>query len=231
MKYIALTGHIATGKTAVAKALQAKGYILVSYTDYLKEIVAAALTSVGIRTSLDDILAEKERYRALIQAFGSVIGFDSGVPYLDDALYRSGWVNARVDARVVLDNVRTDDQAKIAEQYGFTVVELTASHPTRAARLQDAGKDTNAVFSTETHPIESGLSDEMVDMRISTDSATPEMLADFLASFPDDAPGDMQEDDEEDDEDEDPTFIFEGHPDDARTFLELATEPANDQAL
>lgn len=180
MKYIALTGQIASGKTAVAKALEARGYLLVSYTDLLKEYVAEALSAVGVNTSLRDILADKERYRALIQEFGTIIGFDEGGPnghYVHQAL--AAWARmGRPPA--VFDNVRTEAQAAAVEDYGFTVVQLKAHLGTRTERLRAAGKEPASVLLRERHPIEAGLADECIGMEITTDIATPEMVADFL---------------------------------------------------
>lgn len=210
MKYIALTGQIASGKTAVAQALEAQGYLLISYTNLLKEYVAEALTAVGIPTSLDTILDNKEQYRALIQEFGSVIGFDEGGRYVDEAM--GEWA-ARGKPKAVFDNVRSHAQARAIEDYGFTLVQLKAHIGTRTQRLRARGLHPASVLLRESHPIESGLNPEVVDLEITTDTSTPEMVADFLASYT------FFEEEEEEEYD-----AFEGHPDDAYTFEELADE-------
>jgi hypothetical protein len=217
VKYIALTGQIAAGKTAVAQALVARGYLLISYTDLLKQYVARALTAIGQPTTVEMILADKEHYRALIQEFGSVIGFDQGGAFVAEALAeweRLGWPLA------VFDNVRTDAQAASVQAYGFEVVELRATDYTRFTRLGSAGKDPYAVFTRAAHPIERGLSETVVDLEIITDISTPEMIADFLAEYtPFDA---VQPEENEpvaflDDEAERLYYAFEGHPDDAQS--------------
>lgn len=180
MKYIALTGQIASGKTAVAKALEAQGYLLISYTDLLKEYTVRALAGAGVHVTLDDILADKERYRGLIQELGTVIGFDEGGKFVNEAL--AEWVTLG-KPKAVFDNVRTESQAASVEDHGFTLVQLKAHSGTRTHRLRAAGKDPAHVLDRERHPIEAGLPDECVEMEITTDDASPEMIADFLASF------------------------------------------------
>lgn len=177
MKCIALTGRIATGKTAVAQELLTRGYLLVSLTDLLKEIVAHALSSVSVPTTLNDILADKERYRALIQEFGTVIGFDQGGVFLSSALEvwrESGWRNC------VIDNVRTDEQAEQAARAGFHVVRLVAHREERVRRLLADGKNPDSVLAREAHHIESGIADHLVDIQIETDHITPREIALFL---------------------------------------------------
>lgn len=216
MKYIALTGQIATGKTAVAQALVARGYLLISYTDLLKDRVAQALTNSGVQTSLADILADKEKYRGLIQEFGTAIGFDDGGKYVNEAL--AEWI-ALGKPKAVFDNVRTEAQAASVEDHGFVIVQLKAHRGTRTGRIRAAGKDAAKVFLREGHAIEAGLPEDCVDLEITTDVASPEMIADFLTDFTYyDWEGGALEDAVED------YYAFEGHPDDARTFEELANE-------
>lgn len=180
MKYIALTGKIGTGKTAVAKALEAKGYILVSYTDLLKTLLANALTAIGIPTTLDDILADKPCYRALIQEFGSVIGFDLGGEFIQTAL--QVWVE-QGKPPCVLDNIRTDAQAADVIDAGFDIVCLTASDHFRYDRIEATGANLYHTLEREQHAIEQGIDEAHIDLTLATDLATPEMIADFLAGL------------------------------------------------
>lgn len=201
MDYIALTGSIKSGKTTVARALEKKGYLLISYTDLLKEYVARALTGAGFPTQPSTILAHKEQYRALIQEFGTVIGFDQGGDFMSKAF--AGWDGHQ---RVVFDNIRTDEQAA-SLPLGFDIVRLEATHETRADRIRAEGDDPEQVLARESHHIESGISDDWVDLVVTTDIGTPEMVADFLATLV-----------------TDPYADFEGHPDTARDIEELANE-------
>jgi hypothetical protein len=212
VKYIALTGQIAAGKTAVAQALVAKGYLLISYTDLLKDYLARALTAIGQPTTVEMILADKEHYRALIQEFGTVIGFDQGGAFVSEAL--AAWEQAGLPP-AVFDNVRTDAQASAVQGYGFAVVALQASSYTRFTRLSSAGKDPYTVFTRASHPIEQGLSGDEVDLLLTTDLSTPEMIAAFLESYPDD--GDVTLTREYH-----PTFFLDDEAE--RAFEELANE-------
>jgi hypothetical protein len=217
MKYIALTGQIASGKTAVAKALEAKGYMLISYTDLLKKYTVKALAGAGFYITLEGILANKEVYRGLLQELGAVVGFDTGSTFVAEAL--AEWVSlGRPPA--VFDNVRTDAQADCIADYGFTVVELGAHLGTRTARIRAAGEEPARVLLRGNHPIERGISEEFVDMAITTDITTPNIIADFLASY------DYFDEDTDADDDDDPYASFDGHPDDARNIERLANGEA-----
>lgn len=181
MKLIALTGAIASGKSSVAEALVERGYLYVGHADYLKGIVAEAVSNYGVPLTVDEIKAHKAQYRTLLQEFGSAIGFDSG-DFIHDALYEAGWS----DQAAVIDNVRTDGQAQAAKSHGFKVVRLNVSDHTRYERLLSQGVDLFTALKQEDHPIERGIWDGLIDYQISSDVLTPDGFAEFLIGLVED---------------------------------------------
>ncbi|HEY7416826.1 MAG TPA: hypothetical protein VH593_16690, partial [Ktedonobacteraceae bacterium] len=131
---LALHGGLFSGKTTLAKRLTYEGFALFSYTDLLKEYTAKALTACGIPTTLDDILADKERFRTLIIALGTMLDFDHGfgirehIPPLLDRY-----------ENIVFDNVRFSSQMDILAELGFRLVRITTPEAIRRERAFNLG--------------------------------------------------------------------------------------------
>lgn len=151
--WLALTGGAGTGKTTLARALQKEGYQLINFTDRLKEELLRALYHVDVHITLDQLKENKEKYRPLLQEFGSVIGYDTCPEFIYDALNQ--WA-VTGKGRCVFDNVRTKDQWETLKELGFTLVRLEDAHPLTFSQALDN------MFSPKkiVHPVERGFYEE-----------------------------------------------------------------------
>lgn len=121
MKHIALTGPAYSGKTTLARELEQRGYFLVSYTDLLKFYAVRTLASADIRTSVEEIKQNKEKYRPFLQELSVLIHFHDNPMYVHKAL--SQWYETGRPP-CVFDNVRDVRQAEELQWIGFELVEL-----------------------------------------------------------------------------------------------------------
>lgn len=152
-RYIAVHGPIGSGKTTLAQALQAEGFLWVNFTDALKEKACQALYPFR-PTTVMEMHARKEAFRPFINAFGDVIDFTNRPEYVHEALkewYRLGQPDA------VFDNVRSVSQALTVKALGFKVVRLQADLELLQSRRKATAESRN-------HPIEAPLPPEYVDL-------------------------------------------------------------------
>lgn len=134
MLKLALHGPLKSGKSSLAQALQERGFQYLNYTDLLKQLLCEALASIGVNLTVEEIHANKEKYRQLIIEFASVAGFDDGFG-IDRML-----AEIKPDATgVVFDNVRFLPQWKLLKAEGFILVRLTTSERIRLARARSEG--------------------------------------------------------------------------------------------
>lgn len=177
MERIALIGQTYTGKTTLALALKARGYLLVNFTDVLKQELITALAVVGKRVTMAELKQDKHKYRKLLQEFGVVIGFDDDPRYVEEALV--GWHVLFPDTPVVFDNVRTIEQWSVLKRYGFTLVETVADEKTRLQRALAAGADGSGLQEVDTHPVETvgRLKLHKIAHVIDTSTGTPDEIA------------------------------------------------------
>jgi hypothetical protein len=134
MPLIALHGEFLSGKSTLAKRLAYDGFMVVSYTNLLKEYAAKALTACGIPTTLEDILADKERYRPFLIELGTLLGFDQGFGIRDQIIPLIAGQEF-----VVFDNVRFPAQMNILAEYGFRLVRIITPEVVRLERAYAAG--------------------------------------------------------------------------------------------
>lgn len=182
MERIALIGQAYTGKTALAHALRARGYMLVNFTDILKRELVTALAAVGKHVTVAEIHRDKHKYRPLLQAFGVVVGFDDDPEYVQAALLE--WNDDDVSVPVVFDNVRTVEQWSVLKHYGFTLVETTADPKTRLQRAVLAGADITSFQENDAHPVENTgrLKLHKIAYTVDTSNQTPAEIAQLLQS-------------------------------------------------
>ncbi len=134
---IALCGNRRSGKTAFTEYLvRERGFVGVSYTTLIKMELATALALADTLFETEDLhdradalleqmLADKERYRDLIVAWADVRGWSGGAP-LDKMLkdYADSWMGGWAHQNIVIDNVRFPEQADVCRKYGFLIVRL-----------------------------------------------------------------------------------------------------------
>jgi dephospho-CoA kinase len=151
MNYVALSGQSLVGKTTLAQALEQRGYLLVNFTDILKERLAYVLTALGCPTSVEDIKDRKPLYRTLLQSLGRVVGFDRDPRFVQEALEQ--WVHSGYP-RAVFDNVRTFEQYAVLRSCGFHVVRLEAPIGTLLERAARQGLSAQEYLAHLEHPVE-----------------------------------------------------------------------------
>lgn len=141
--YIALSGRPGSGKTTLAKALEAKGYKLINFTDLLKQRASEAL-----HVSVAEIKENKEKYRAFLQEYATLIGFQTNYEYVYQAL--GDWFLQGSKEPCVFDNVRTPEQWEVLKGLGFVLVEVwnfKEEYASKGITLSD-------------HPLEKGMNRE-----------------------------------------------------------------------
>jgi len=163
---LALHGGLFSGKSTLAKELEARGFTYVNYTRYLKVLYARSLCAVGIQMSADDVERDKERERPHIISFGSRIGFDKG-NFVEECLdeeassvsHPAGMGgNDGLYPDIVFDNVRFDTQMEKLLPLGFRLVRLDTPFATRAARAALKGVDQASFAERCNDPSEAPLS-------------------------------------------------------------------------
>jgi len=158
---LALHGGLFSGKSTLATALEARGFVYVNYTRYLKVLYARSLRAVGIQMSADDVERDKERERPHIISFGSRIGFDKGnfvEECLDEeASIRHDEYTALADD-IVFDNVRFDAQMEKLLTHGFRLVRITTPLSIRKERALAKGLTLSQFADRVEDPSEAPLS-------------------------------------------------------------------------
>jgi hypothetical protein len=170
VELIALSGAPCAGKTTVGRELEKRGYLFIDFSDIIKQEAAKALTAAGMPTTVEEIRANKPKYRAFLQELGVLIGFDTDPKYVWHSLGVYGWHDGKL---AVFDNVRTAEQFQVLQPLGFKLVRIEADFETRATRAeQKYGVSPEEFIEQETRPIERGLGldpDVVLDSRLSPD--------------------------------------------------------------
>ncbi|GHO44552.1 hypothetical protein [Ktedonospora formicarum] len=150
---VALAGGLGSGKTTLAHALEARGFVLVNFTGWLKELYSRALSSIGYSVTVEEILANKENYRVHLQHFADMIEWQTDPTYVSQCIDETAieWYRG-----IVFDNVRTEVQAREAQRRGFTVIELIVPDDVRARR---AGLPLETFLERSKHSTEAGIGD------------------------------------------------------------------------
>lgn len=178
MELIALTGAPCSGKTTVARELERRGYLFIDFCDIIKVEAARALTAIGVPTTVEQVRADKDRYRPLLQALSEVIGFNDDPNYVYRALWEYGFAGC-AGRLAVFDNVRTPEQFEVLKGSGFHLVRLYAPFETRADRAWEKyGTEPEDFLNQGMHPIEKGTG-LVPDIEIDGTMPTS-MIADFL---------------------------------------------------
>lgn len=160
---IALHGPMYSGKTTLSRQLvAAHGFVLVNYTDYLKELAARALCHLGQYTSVEQIKADKTRFRSFLQDLGTLLGFDDGA-FVEQCLFEqaaivwTGPQEAALPERIVFDNVRTPAQFAILQRFGFHLVRLDIPRELQRHRALELGISGEELVRVTMHGIEQPL--------------------------------------------------------------------------
>lgn len=152
---VALHGPLYSGKTSLSRQLvNAHGFTLVNYTDYLKELAVRALGSLGIQVTVEEIKANKGFHRTFLQGLGTEVGFDEG-GFVEQCLWEQASIgNDYLMDDIVFDNVRTAAQYCILNEYGFTLVRLAIPYSLQVQRAAEQGVSATVMTAVSSHQIE-----------------------------------------------------------------------------
>lgn len=176
MMKLALHGARFSGKSTLARALEARGWQWLNYTDLIKEMLCEALAAIGITLTVEQIHENKEFYRNLIIEFATVAGFDDGFG-VDRML-----ASIRPDAEgVVFDNVRFLPQWEMLEKEGFTLVRLTTQDHFREARGRAVGVTRDELRLAALRSTETPLPEQPGEIRLHQVGAIEDVLNDLTA--------------------------------------------------
>jgi hypothetical protein len=159
---IALHGPMYSGKTTLARKLEsAHGFTLVNYTDYLKSLAVKALNALGQLTSVEEIAANKTKYRPFLQDLGTLLDFDGG-KYVGQCLFEQSPICLTGDPlglpeHIVFDNVRTLAQLDILKKYGFRLLRLGLSPDEQRRRAAELGVSQVELDRLSLHSIERAI--------------------------------------------------------------------------
>lgn len=171
---LALVGAMYSGKTRLANYMRDEhGVTVLSYTDSLKVKLVDALNAIGVRVTLDDVLANKKVYRPLLQELGSFLGYDEGYGVRKMV---EQWQALGSPEPVIFDNVRFPAQWEMLKEYGFVLVGMQVSRGIQVARARGLGVSDEDFAKMASHNAESWF-----DCEIALDADKPtEDLADVL---------------------------------------------------
>jgi hypothetical protein len=159
MSRVAIAGRMYSGKTTLANELvEHHGWYRIGYNDLLKEWLAEALTNIGVPTKVDDIIANKARYRVILQELGNLVGFNDGFG-VEQAI--GLWEDRGAPEPVIFDNVRFDAQFRELERFGFVLVELDTPRNERIKRAAELGVDEIALNKVDSHFSEGAYTPEV----------------------------------------------------------------------
>jgi dephospho-CoA kinase len=181
LERVALTGKAYAGKTQLAQALCRAGYVYINYTDLLKKAASQALTAVGTTTLPEDILKHKGRYRAFLQELGDLVGFSGGGRWMRQALEL--WLE-NPSRPVVFDNVRTDSQFRMLQEYDFRLVEVWAPTHVRYERAKAAGVSRAELEHVLEHPIERGIDESISRLALNGTLPVEQLVREIVEAVP-----------------------------------------------
>lgn len=103
----------------------------------------------------------KAMFRGALQAYNEESGFGVDPVWVKRCLKK--WLSYKPERDVVIEKVRTDEQAKTLRDMGFHIVHLAISDDERAERAAQMGASEAQVRQAMEHPVDRGISLELVD--------------------------------------------------------------------
>jgi len=172
---IALSGKAGSGKTALAKRLAADfGFQHMSFARRLKEELAELLD-----VSMFDFEDDKTRWRALMQEWGSARRYQSEGYWIRKLLVR---VPEDRSKRIVVDDLRYQNEARVLKREGFVLVRLTVALDEGMDYLLEGGMLGDVARVAASHPSETDL-DSYRDFDVSIYAPRSRSLDDIYAEL------------------------------------------------
>lgn len=152
---IALTGagpYI--GVSTLATAMAMRGYQYVSMSDVLIEEFARSIATTPLY-----VKKNKAHYRFALQQFGDDSGFSSMDGTWPFRLFRG----IDITKPVVVEKMRTNEQAEQLTKLNFDIIALTVSNETRLTRAAQFGVGAEELGRIMEHHVEAKVADFWVD--------------------------------------------------------------------
>jgi len=155
---LTLTGPMYSGKTTLSRYLaDVLGFARYDDSYMLKELACTALGAVGCPTSPEAMIKDKPTYRAFLQEFGVLCGYDSPTePRGVVETYRR-WEADGKPQYAVHETVRTVNQARYLMDRGWTLVRLKVSPDVQLHRARKAGATEFQLATWAMHPVDMGV--------------------------------------------------------------------------
>lgn len=136
---LALAGTMGSGKTSVAKALAAHGFVRLAFADQLRAMLEGPYGAID-KLAIYRLSSGPKTGRELLQEMGSVLrGMDEQI--FVKALARELEKLQTLGCRVVVDDVRMPHEAEFLRLQGFYLVRLDADPAVRRMRSGSDGTD------------------------------------------------------------------------------------------
>lgn len=165
---VAFSGSIMSGKSTVCRLLADRGFYLMDYTGYLKELAADELAQeTGQSIDRDYLDKHKQEFREYLQKFGTRFGSQHGHGIADVA---SKWMVSERNANIAYDNIRYERQFEVLSNIipGFVHVGLRLSEHEQKERARRKG-----VFPEELEHIKQHMAEQPVPAEIYIDASRP----------------------------------------------------------
>lgn len=148
------------GATTLGKYLmEHHGFLHVSMST---KLIEAYMEDRGISLSmLDTLVQNRESFRPALREFAHRSGFHTEPRWMQYCL--AAWAAISPERDVVIEKVRTDEQARTLKEMGFTVVELAIS---KDEQIKRASYEWVTRAELEAHladPVEKGISEGLID--------------------------------------------------------------------
>lgn len=169
------------GTTTLAKWLDVQyGFMHISMSDVLiEEYEDTNGLSRGV------VKENKNTFRTALQDFGVESGFDTDPRWIKRCL--RPWLTYKPERDVVIEKVRTNEQARTLRGMGFHIIELSVSEDTRLLRAYSAGVSPEQFQSILKHPIEHGIDTNLIDSFLLAEGPV-EVYGTWVAHMPERSP-------------------------------------------
>lgn len=159
-KYAITTQGPLVGATTLGEWLhENRGFMHVRMST---KLVEAYLKDRGIASSmLETILMNKENFRPELREFAIRSGFHTEPRWMKYCLEE--WLAYKPERDVVIEKVRTNEQARTLKNMGFQIIELAISRAEHVRRAESAWVTEQELEAMLQSPVEQGIDERLLD--------------------------------------------------------------------